>query len=138
MQVVYLSQEPETATQEALEHFRYHGLPISSALPKVMVAVRVKIDRLLDLTNPAHSADLPILMSELVAEDWRALISRNMESASQALGWAVYAAGFQGLRVPSKPDPNGANVLVFTKDLTRTCRLEVMNADDLDKLGKPT
>lgn len=101
---VLLPQEPETATHEALEHFRYHGLPISSALPKVMVAVRVKID---------------------------------MESASQALGWAAYAAGFQGLRVPSKADPKGANVLVFPQNLTRRCRLEVMNADDLDKLGKP-
>ena len=137
MKVVYLSQEPETATKEALEHFRYHRLPISSALPKVMVAVSAKIELLLDLSNPTLSGDLPVSISELVAEDWRALMSRGVESASQAVGWAAYAAGFQGLKVPSKPDPNGANVLVFPESLTSTCRLEVMNADELDKLGRP-
>jgi RES domain-containing protein len=138
MKVVYLSQEPETATKEALEHFRYHGLPISSALPKVMVAVSVRIERLLDLTNPTLTRGLPVAMSELIAQDWRALLSRNRESASQTVGWAAYAAGFQGLKVPSKLDPNGANVLVFPETLTKTCRLEVMNADVLDKLGRPT
>ena len=40
MKVVYLSRDPETAMKEALEHFRYHALPISAALPKVIVAVR--------------------------------------------------------------------------------------------------
>jgi RES domain-containing protein len=137
MKVVYLSQDPETATKEALEHFRYHALPISSALPKVIVAVSVKVERLLDLTPAALSKDLPVSLPELLAEDWRALMSKNMESASQALGWAAYAAGFQGIKVPSKPDPNGANVLVFRESLTKQCRLEVMKAADLDKLGRP-
>src|SRR4051794_26062907 len=72
MKVVYMSQEPETAMKEALEHYRYYGLPISKALPKVTVAVRVEIERLLDLTNPAISAAIPISMSELIAVDWRA------------------------------------------------------------------
>jgi RES domain-containing protein len=138
MKVVYLSQEPETATKEALEHFRYHALPVSNALPKVIVAVKVKIERLLDLTTPALSEDLPVSIPELLAEDWRALMSRNMESASQAVGWAAYAAGFQGMKVPSKPDPTGTNFLVFPETLTKQCRLEVINAADLDKLGKPT
>src|SRR5438093_751664 len=63
MKAVYTSQEPETAMKESLEHFRYYGLPISKALPKVMVAVSLKVERLLDLTNPAISAGLPIPMS---------------------------------------------------------------------------
>lgn len=96
MKVVYMSREPETATKESLEHFRYHGLPISSALPKVMVAVRVKVERLLDLTDAVNSGELPISMAELVAEDWRALMSRNVEPASQTLGWAAFAAVSRG------------------------------------------
>src|SRR5262249_8023032 len=79
MKGVYLSQEPETAMTEALEHFRYHLLPISQALPKVMVAVAVRIDRVLDLTDPAVATGLPIPMPELMAEDWRALMSSNRE-----------------------------------------------------------
>jgi hypothetical protein len=76
-------------------------------------------------------------MSELVAADWRALMSRNVESASQTLGRVAYAAGLQGLKVPSRPDPKGINVLVFPENLTMACRLEVMNADELDNLGRP-
>jgi RES domain-containing protein len=136
MKVVYLSHEPETAAKEALEHFRYYGLPISTALPKVIVAVRVKIERSLDLTAPAIGADLPIPMPELLADDWRALMAKDVEPASQAVGWAAFAAGFQGVRVPSKPDPTGTNLLVFPELLVKGNQLEVLNADDLDKLGR--
>lgn len=137
MKVVYLSREPETALRESLEHFRYHRLPISNALPKVTVAVEVKLERVLDLTKPEISSQMPIGIPEFLAEDWRALMSRGVESGSQALGWAAFSAGFQGLFVPSKPDPDGVNILVFPENLTRTSRLEVMNASELDKLGKP-
>jgi RES domain-containing protein len=136
MRVVYLSSEPETATQEALEHFRYNRIPISHGLPKVIVAVHVKVERFLDLTDAAISASLPVAMPQLLAEDWRARLAKNLESASQAVGWAAFTAGFQGFKVPSKPDPKGTNVLVFPENLTRTCRLEVLNADALEKLGK--
>jgi RES domain-containing protein len=136
MKVVYLSLAPETATKEALEHFRYHRLPISTALPKVIVAVRVNIERILDLTDPAIGADFPIPISELLAEDWRALIAKDVEPASQAVGWATFAAGFQGVRVPSKPDPTGTNLLIFPELLVKGNQLEVLNADELDKLGR--
>lgn len=138
MKVVYLSQTPETAMMEALEHCRYYGVPISNAFPKVTVAVSVVLERFLDLTDANLFASLPISILELIAEDWRALMSRNLESASQSLGWAAFAAGLQGLRVPSKPDPAGVNILIFPENLTSTCSLEVLNADDLDKLGRPT
>lgn len=137
MKVVYLSRDPETAMTEALEHFRYHRLPISRALPKVLVAVAVRIDRLLDLADPAVSDGLPIPMTELLAEDWRALMVRRKEAGSQAVGRAAFAAGIQGLSVPSRPAPGGVNLLVFPENLTRRCRVEVLNASDLEKLGKP-
>src|SRR5262245_52916485 len=135
MKVVYLSQEPETATKEALEHFRYHALPISGALPKVIVAVRVKIERSLDLTDPAVAIGFPIPIPELLAEDWRAMMAKDMESASQAVGWAAFAAGFQGVKVPSKPDPTGTNLLIFPELLVKGNVLEVLNASGLDILG---
>lgn len=136
MKVVYLSHSPETATTEALEHFRYYGLPISSALPKVIVAVRVKIERCLDLTDPAIAAGLPTSIPKLLAVDWRAKMAKNAEPTSQAVGWAAFAAGFQGVKIPSRPDPTGANLLVFPELLVKGNQLEVLNADELDKLGR--
>ena len=136
MKVVYLSHEPETATKEALEHFRYHALPISAALPKVIVAVHVKIERILDLTDPSIGSDFPMPISELLAEDWRALMAKDEQSASQAVGWAAFAARFQGITVPSKPDPTGTNLLIFPELLGKDNQLEVLNPGELDKLGR--
>ncbi|MBI1830356.1 MAG: RES family NAD+ phosphorylase, partial [Planctomycetes bacterium] len=117
MKVVYLSQEPETAMKESLEHFRYHNLPVSGAMPKVTVAVRVALERVLDLTDQTVAKGLPIPIAELVGEDWRAIMAKKAEPASQIIGWAAFAVGLQGLRVPSKPDPDGVNVLVFPENL---------------------
>lgn len=138
MNVVYLSVEPETAMRESLEHFRYNRLPVSKAFPKVTVSVAVKVGKMLDLTNPDLASRLPISLSELMSEDWRALVSRGTQPGSQAVGVACFQAGIQAVQVPSKPDPNGANILVFPETLTGEDRLEVTNADQLDKLGKPT
>jgi RES domain-containing protein len=137
MKVVYLSRQPETAMTEALEHFRYHQLPIAPALPKVLVAVAVRLDRLLDLTDPDVARGLPVAMAELLAEDWRALMAGGVEPGSHAVGAAASAAGIQGLMVPSKPAPGGVNLVVFPENLDRHCHLEVLNAKDLEKLGKP-
>lgn len=136
MKVVYLGCDPETALKEALEHFRHYALPISAALPKVIVAVRVKVDRSLDLADAAVNADLPVPIADLLAEDWRAMMAKGVEAASQAVGWAAFAAGFQAMRVPSKPAPTGTNILIFPEHLTKGDRLEVLNGDELDKLGR--
>lgn len=136
MRMVYLSREPETALSEALEHFRYFKLPESGGLPKVIVSVAVKLERVLDLTRTDLSGKVPELMAEFLAEDWRAINDRGIESASQAVGWAAYTAGLQGLIVPSKPVPNRSNLLVFPENLSNQTRLKVQNADELDKLGK--
>jgi hypothetical protein len=87
------------------------------------------------LTDPDIGGDLPIPIRELLAEDWRAMVAKDVEPASQVVGWAAFAAGFQGIRVPSKPDPTGANLLVFPERLVKGNQLEVLNADELDKLG---
>ncbi len=136
MRVVYLSREPETALSEALEHFRYYHLPESSGLPKVVVSVKVKLDLVLDLGRSDLRGQIPELIAELMAEDWRALNARSIESASQAVGRAAYTAGLQGLIVPSKPVPKGSNLLVFPESLPNRSCLTVENPEELDKLGK--
>ena len=138
MKVVYLSREPETALWEANEHYRYYGLPLSDGLPRVIVAVQVDIDRVLDFTNDFIADTLPATLATVMLEDWRAIMSRGAEATSQAMGWAVFAAGFQGMLVPSKTDPNGINLLVFPDSLGKTNKLVVRNHEVLDKLGRPS
>jgi RES domain-containing protein len=133
--VVYLSREPETAMHEANEHRRYYRLPVWQAMPKVTVAVRVEANSILDLTNPAISAGLPEPMRNLLAEDWRAIMDRGEEPTTQAMGRAAFKAGLKGLMVASKPDPNGANLIVFPDVLAGKDVLEVLNPQALKKLG---
>ena len=136
MRIVYLSNEPETALREANENCRYHKLPLRNGMPKVVVAVAVKLKYVLDLTDEALIDLLPESPSSLLAEDWRALMLRGEMSASQAMSQAAFYAGFQGLLVPSKTDPNGVNLLVYPDRLTKKCSIKVLNAAELDKLGK--
>jgi RES domain-containing protein len=138
MRVVYLSREPETALTEALARCRYFNLPVSDNMPKVVVPVIVQLNRVLDLSRADLTGEVPELMAECLAEDWRALNARSTESASQAVGRAAFSAKLQGLLVPSKAAPEGLNLLAFPENLSAKSRLEVQNADELDKLGKPT
>jgi RES domain-containing protein len=136
MNVVYLSVESETAMREANEHFRYHNLPIWTGMPRIVVAIRAALEAVLDLTSIAAAGLLPESMQSLLAEDWRAIMGRGDVATTQAMGRAAHQAGVQALLVPSKPDPNGINLLVFPERLTQKSRLEVLNAGALDKLGR--
>ncbi|HLW65477.1 MAG TPA: RES family NAD+ phosphorylase, partial [Gemmataceae bacterium] len=48
---VYASLTPETAMAETLASNRYYGLPVEDAMPRVFVAVRVRLKRVLDLRD---------------------------------------------------------------------------------------
>lgn len=135
MNVVYLSGAPETTMYEANEHARRGNLPLE--MPKVTVAVHVEANLILDLTRAGMSAELPDAMASLLAEDWEALMNRGNESTTQAMGRAAFDGGLQGLIVPSKPDPNGVNLVVFPENLSKGCILNVLNSEELEKLGKP-
>lgn len=136
MKVVYLSEQPETALREANETLRYHNLPLSRGTPRIVVALQVDLEIVLDLTAGQVANELPDAMTTLLAEDWRAIMARGEESTTQALGRAAFRAGIQALRVPSKPDPTGINVLVFPELLKKKNQLQVVNVDALDKLGR--
>src|SRR4051794_22354837 len=49
----YASLDPYPALDEVLAHFRHYALPIESAMPRVTVAIRVELSRVLDLTDGA-------------------------------------------------------------------------------------
>ena len=137
MKAVYLSRTPETATAETMEGHRYYRLPLSQNTPKVMVAVLVEVEGVIDLTDPVLQKDFPETIANLMTEDWRAIMERGDESTTQAIGRAAFASGLQGLIAPSKPQPNGVNLVVFPTRLTARSGLEVLNPAELAHLGKP-
>ena len=106
IRAVYGSLTPETGMAETLRNFRYYGLDISKAMPRVFVAVRVSLENLLDLTRGAVRQKLGISMRTMQDEDWR-MIQRRGESLTQNIGRAAFALALEGLLVPSAVDSTG-------------------------------
>jgi len=116
---VYASATPEAATSETMACFRYHGFADHEAMPRLMVAIEFKLSRVLDLTDAAVRRKLKATLSEIKAEDWRRLQDRGLESFTQALGRAAFAAGLEGLIVPSARVKNGVNVVYLPDNRRR-------------------
>jgi RES domain-containing protein len=129
---VYSSLEIQTAIEEALSHHRYFGLAVETALPRVLVSIRVRLQRVLDLTNQRPRRSLGIKREQIMQEDWRACNGRREESLAQALGRLAWEAEWEGLLVPSAANPRGANLIVFPGNLIPPeSYLLIINRDQL-------
>ena len=134
--LLYLSEAPETAMAESNEHARRYNLPLWEQMPKVTVAIEVEARAVLDLTDPAVRRLLPFDLALLMTSDWRSDNDRGEESLTQALGRAAFAAGFDGLRVPSKPDPGGVNLVLFRRGRRGGAKVVLLNPGELRTLGR--
>ncbi len=85
-------------------------------VPYLMLTAEYEIDRVLDLTDGAVLRRLETTASELVERIPRFTLGT---APTQLLGAAAVGARFQALVVPSRPRPEGTNLVVFT-DLVRT------------------
>lgn len=123
----YTALMPQTALAEALAHVDYYGLPRSKALPRVLVALSIKVQRVLDLRN-GHVRKALILSEDTIRKlDWRAENQNGHEAITQSWGHAFANAGFEAVIVPSAADANGSNVLIFPENLQAGSRFEVLD-----------
>ncbi len=110
----YLCLEPRTAVEESLAHHRYYGIPVEQALPRVLVAVQIQLQHVLDLTRQPVRRRLGLTRQQLLQENWRLSNSASQEALTQALGRLAYATiWWEGLLVPSAADPGGVNIVFF-------------------------
>ena len=114
---VYASLSPETAMAETLAHYRYYGLSLSQAMPRLFVAVSIRLSAVIDLTDGNVRRRLRISEDELAGCDWRKEIAAGRTPVTQLVGQAAQLAGFEGLRVRSAVDPKGGNLVVFPHNL---------------------
>ena len=122
----------ETAVAEALEHFRYFGLPISTAMPRVIVALQAHLERVLDLRDGDVRRVLRVSARRMITEPWRTEQSDGREALTQALGRLTFDFDIQALQVPSAARKGGSNVVVFPANLDPPQSwLRVMNRGEL-------
>jgi len=75
---VNLSTTQEAAVKESSANFTYYNFALSDVKPKVIVGVRLKLARVVDLTKPRGIRAQPwLLLDELLAEDWRKVNRRG-------------------------------------------------------------
>jgi len=130
---VYASLDPHTALEEVLAHFRYYKIPIESAMPRVTVSVRVRLGRVLDLTDGKTRSALRVSERRMLTEPWREEQKAGREALTQALGRLGHEFGWEGLIVPSAVRRGGVNLIIFPANLSRRSSLEIINVVDLPR-----
>ncbi len=111
--VVYASLTPETAMAETLAHYRYFGIPIEEAMPRVFVGIHVKMSNVLDLRVPGILRRIGVSKRGLLVTDWRRELSTGHVPITQLIGLAAFELGVEGLLVPSAAEKKGTNLLLF-------------------------
>jgi RES domain-containing protein len=129
--VVYAADSPETAMAESLAHFRYFGIPVQSAMPRVFVAIELKLKCVVDLRESNVRQRLHVSNDTMITIDWRKEVKAGVLPITQAIGQAAFAAGVEGIIVPSAAQSDGFNVLVFPANLKKGSKILVLNADSL-------
>lgn len=122
----YTATTPETALAETLAHAQYYQLPLASALPRVLVGLRLKIIRGLDLREPHVGGLLKLSESTMRKTDWRAVNQKGGVAVTQSWGAAFAQAGFEAVAVPSAAAAEGVNILVFPENLLPGNSFEVL------------
>lgn len=133
---VYASFTPETAMEEALAHFRYYGIPFHAAMPRMFVALRAKLAKVLDLTEGEVRQRVRISEARLIGCNWRVEMKGGKEALTQLLGRAAVEAGLEALVVRSAADEEGRNIVIFPENLGKSSELSVLDPDKLSP-GRP-
>lgn len=133
VRTVYTSMDEMTAVAEAFEGSRANGLPISEATPSVIAAIRVSLDRVLDLTVAGAAGVLDPLgftAERMVREPWRERLDSAEPGLTIEIGRISHGLGLQAIVVPSKPRPGGKNLAIFV-DHCPPGSLRIVNESDL-------
>lgn len=130
---VYSSLDPHTALDEVLAHFHYYGIPIASAMPRVMVSIQVRLRRVLNVTAGPTRSTLRVSKRRMLTEPWRDEQQAGREALTQALGRLGHDLGWEGFLVPSAARRGGVNLIVFPEKLTQARSLEIINVGELTR-----
>lgn len=130
---VYASLSPETAMAESLAHFRYYGIPAFEAMPRIFVAITIKIRCLVDFRDKATGQLFGLSVKGMMKADWRKVLNIGRIPMSQSLGRAAFEVGLEGMILPSAADPAGHNLVLFPANFKTGSQVSVMKAERLPK-----
>jgi RES domain-containing protein len=131
---VYTSLDPHTAIDEALAHFIYYRLPTAQAMPRILVSLKARVRRVLDLTDGVRRRLLGVSEKRLLREPWREEQEKGREALTQAIGRLAFDSDWEGLLVPSAVHTGGRNLIVFPANLNAPKSwVAIINKSDLPR-----
>lgn len=128
LKTTYLSLSTGTAMAELRRAASSYGMSVALLLPQVLCSARIRLARVLDLTDGALRRRLRFSLRTMTHTSWR---SASGEAATQRLGQVAFECGLEGLLVPSAADRTGTVLVVFPDALQDRSNLEIINADQL-------
>lgn len=126
---VYAAFSDETALAEAKASHVYYGLDPADILPRTIVAVDIRLAKVIDLTDGTARKILGVSATRMRHDDWRKLNRHGAESLTQAIGRAGYTCGVEGFVVPAC-DGN-KNLVWFPGNLIGKSKVLIRNRDKL-------
>jgi RES domain-containing protein len=131
---VHASLDVKTALAESLGTQQQYGVSVAARLPLTLVAISVRLQRLIDLTDDHVLGELNLTRQNLLRCRWRESMDKRREALTQAVGRIAFEAGLEGLLVPSAQVRKSKNLVVFPENLHKHSYLKIQN---LDKLPTP-
>jgi RES domain-containing protein len=128
---VNLSLTQEGALDESGAVFSYYNFGAQDVKPKVIVGVRLRLEKVVDLRR-IHSKKW-LSLEELLGEDWRKINDSGYESESQALGRAIHALGAEALITPSARVEGVENLVFFPESIRAAANVEILGKEELDR-----
>lgn len=126
---VYAALDAESAFHELLHSYRAYGVPLVSATPLVLVAIRVNLQEVLDLTDGRLRQRIHVSRQDLLEGDWLKTQESGAEALSQCMGRIACALGCEGLVVPTRRTT--PNLVVFPGNLKSGSVLAIENKERL-------
>jgi RES domain-containing protein len=131
---VNLSTTQEAALCESSANFAYYKLPVSRIRPKVVVGVRLRLGKVIDLANPHGIRKQSWLrLEELLREDWRRVNDAGREAQSQAFGRAAYEIGAEGVLAPSARVRGAVNLVYFPESILGHGNVRILGEEELER-----
>jgi RES domain-containing protein len=131
---VHVSLDVKTAMAESLGTQQLYGIALTARFPLTIVAIDVRLNRLIDLADVRVLVDLGLTRQKLLRCRWRQSMDKGREALTQALGRVAFEAGLEGLFVPSAQTRKGSNLIVFPDNLQKGSTLAIQNAEKLPSL----
>ena len=131
---VYGSTEDTVAVAESRATADYLHVPMPFRTPRLLVAIELSLESVLDLTSAQVLEQLAITEEELGKEDWRKVQEENKESLTQAIGRAVFVTNGEALLVPSAKVAGGVNLVYLLQNRRAGSKATVLESEKLDRV----